>query len=294
MVDVLARGTRRRRDRLTNLRALRRLVRFMDERASTTDEGLDDLVIAALRDVLALQDCWYEPTPLVELPQLRSDGSVTARVQHRSVAGLLLPDLLAIDEPRGGRFVLSTVPGAATTPERRIIAGAIVLAGRPASPTAGPPSVRAPGGRAPGCAGWGRPSRQDGSMTQIAALLAANEDYVAVHGSHAPIDSPRPRAPPGRRHVHGRPHRRLRRARPAPRRGPRDPQRRRPGHRRRAAQPGAVEPRARRRHRGRDAAHQVRSRRRDRRGAARRSPAPTSASSRSTTTPPRCGRTSSC
>jgi carbonic anhydrase len=29
-------------------------------------------------------------------------------------------------------------------------------------------------------------------MTQIAALLAANEDYVAVHASHPPIDSPRP------------------------------------------------------------------------------------------------------
>ena len=79
----------------------------------------------------------------------------------------------------------------------------------------------------------------------------------------------------------------------APRRGPRHPQRRRARHRRRAPQPRPLERRARGRHRCRHAAHEVRPRGGDRRRTARAAPAPTWTSSRSTTTRPPCGRTSS-
>ena len=100
------------------------------------------------------------------------------------------------------------------------------------------------------------------AMTQISDLLAANQ---CVRRRTRQRGRPTSRAASGRRHLHGRPHRRLRRARPASRRGARDPQRRRAGHRRRAAQPGALERCARGGHRRGDAAHQVRPGRRQRR-----------------------------
>ena len=70
---------------------------------------------------------------------------------------------------------------------------------------------------------------------------------------------PTPDPPARRRHLHGRPHRRVRRSGPPPRRGTRHPQCGGPSHRRRAAQPGPLERRPRGRHRGRHATHPVRS-----------------------------------
>jgi hypothetical protein len=86
-----------------------------------------DRVAAGLVDLLGLHACWFEPGPSVaDLPELTPDGEVTARVQHRVDAGLVLPPLVALpvlgpNEPIG-RFVLEANATTGLSAERRLLA----------------------------------------------------------------------------------------------------------------------------------------------------------------------------
>jgi hypothetical protein len=108
--------------RRSTMRALRTLRAFVDDAGTVDRGGVDAIACDALRELLALQDCWYEAVPSDEdLPVMAPDGTVGALVQRGSATGLALPARVAL--PAGsGRFVLVGDPGVGLSPERRLVA----------------------------------------------------------------------------------------------------------------------------------------------------------------------------
>ena len=94
-------------------------------------------VTQALVDVLHLRSCWYEAVPSpIDPPVLRPDGSLSSLVQHRVPGGTILPELVALEVPDGGRYILVGDPAIGTTPEERLIASTSVAAVRLSPPAA--------------------------------------------------------------------------------------------------------------------------------------------------------------
>jgi hypothetical protein len=114
--------------RRATVRATRRLAALLDECSGLRDlEAVTDRVAEGLVELLDLQACWFEPgAGAGDLPVLDADGDVTARVQHRVGAGLVLPPLVAVPVPGPhgpiGRFVLEASATVGLSPERRLLA----------------------------------------------------------------------------------------------------------------------------------------------------------------------------
>jgi hypothetical protein len=109
--------------RRSTMRALRTMRALADDCAHTTDA--EAAACRALREVLGLRDCWYEPVAGADLPVIDADGTVRALVQRGTGAGLVLPAMVALPVGDGGRFVLVGDPDVGLSPERRQVAVAM-------------------------------------------------------------------------------------------------------------------------------------------------------------------------
>jgi hypothetical protein len=140
---LLPRGRRRSallEHRRSTIRALRRMRAMVAEVAEVSDHAVgsepavEQVVAAALTDVLHLRGCRFEPTGGREppLPELGADGELAARVVHRVPRGVLLPEAAALPA-RHGRFVLAGGPIGCTLEERIVASAMVDLAGQAAA-----------------------------------------------------------------------------------------------------------------------------------------------------------------
>jgi hypothetical protein len=114
--------------RRETLRALRRFRTVVEEARTMRDPADRTMaVIRALVEVLRLEDCWYEASPISELPELEPDGTLTTLVQQRDRRGIVLPCGVAVPDGVGGRYVIAGNAIHGTTLEERVIAALIAI-----------------------------------------------------------------------------------------------------------------------------------------------------------------------